>query len=340
MDPSSINLPDLHGQPRAKSRSPVDYATGLILRVCRIAGSPSFVDDARESLEAEGVDAAVRTRNTAALFDWLVTAFSHQGIADQVAFEYMERYGQATWQVIASDLRRGPTCPKLSSYWQFYDCRYNKTRYTCSEPNHLPGCPLPNHWLRNGRLNQTAYALHLFIRDVAGGDLVGWIDRRLTTAARQPGPARMRMPLLDPLKEVHGVSDKILMMALSALFLGAAGRRRRWREVGGSMIAVDTLVHNFLYRTGILARFRADHAYGVACYRPGGCADIIETVAERIDARQFNRRRFVQYAVWRYCSQQGLGICNGNQIDDRKRCNNKQCELYSICDRKRLHNLE
>jgi hypothetical protein len=156
----------------------------------------------------------------------------------------------------------------------------------------------------------------------------------------------MRAAALDPLKEVYGVSDKILMMALSVLFLGAPGRRRRWREVGGSMIAVDTLVHNFLHRTGILARFRADHPYGVACYRPGGCADIIETVAQQIDARQFNRRfpatfpRFVQHAIWRYCSQQGLDICNGNQIDDRKRCDNKQCTLYSNCDRKRLHEAE
>jgi hypothetical protein len=36
------------------------------------------------------------------------------------------------------------------------------------------------------------------------------------------------------------------------------------------MIAIDTLVHNFLHRTGILHRFGADHAYGSACYRRGG----------------------------------------------------------------------
>jgi hypothetical protein len=40
---------------------------------CRIAGSPSFIDDVRESLEAEGVPTAVRNRDTAALFDWLVS---------------------------------------------------------------------------------------------------------------------------------------------------------------------------------------------------------------------------------------------------------------------------
>jgi hypothetical protein len=321
-----IKPPDSRGRAE-KDRPTVDHATQLILRVCHLAGSTTIIDDARASLESEGVAAAIGDRNTAVLFDWLVSVLSYQGIADQVAFDYMERHGRATWQVIATDLRRAPTCPKLKSYWHFHDCRYNKTRYTCAEPDHLPRCPLPSHWLRNGRLNQTAYALHLFIRDVASGDLVGWIDRRLNMAAKQPGPdrlARMRTALLDPLKEIYGVSDKILMMALSVLFLGAPGRRRRWLEVGGSMIAVDTLVHNFLHRTGVLHRFQADHTYGLACYLPGGCADIIETVAERIDAKQFNRgfpstfQRFVQHAIWRYCAQQGVQTgYMGNRIDRR-----------------------
>jgi hypothetical protein len=65
-------------------------------------------------------------------------------------------------------------------------------------------------------------------------------------------------------------------------------------------------VHNFLVRTGILARF------DTACYQVGGCADIIDAVAQRIDARQFNPGfpqlfpRFVQHAIWRYCAQSGL----------------------------------
>ena len=318
-------------------------ATLLILRVCRLAGPTAILDDARQSAE---VASAIRTGNSAILFDWLVAALSFQGISDQVAADYMDRHGLATWQVIERDLGRAPSCPKLKSYWHFHNGRYNKSRYTCAEPDHLATCPLPNHWLRNGRLNQTAYALYLFIRDVADGDLVGWFDRRLNTAAKQSGSnrlARMRAALIDPLKEVYGVSDKVLMMALAQLFLGAPRGRRRWREVGGSMIAVDTLVHNFLHRTGVLHRFRADHAYGLACYRPGGCADIIATVARQIDATQFNRRfprtfpRFVQHAIWRYCSQLGLDICNGNQIDDRKRCDNKVCSLYSRCDRKTLY---
>ena len=41
-------------------------------------------------------------------------------------------------------------------------------------------------------------------------------------------------------------------MALSSLLLGAPKKLVLWIEVGGSMIAIDTLVHNFLHRTGIL----------------------------------------------------------------------------------------
>ena len=155
--------------------------------------------------------------------------------------------------------------------------------------------------------------------------------------------ARLRVALIDPLRHVYGVSDKVLAMSLSALLVGDPKNRRRWVETGASMIAVDTLVHNFLHRTGILHRFRANHAYGAGCYRPGGCADIIAAVAQRIDARAFNPgfpavfSRFVQHAIWRYCAQQGLDVCNGNRIDDRKSCANVYCQIYPICDRISLY---
>jgi hypothetical protein len=105
------------------------------------------------------------------------------------------------------------------------------------------------------------------------------------------------------------------------------------------MIAIDTLVHNFLHRTGILARFNANHLYGAACYRLGGCADIIQTVAERIDTWQFNPTfpqtfpRFVQHAIWQYCARNGLDVCNGNRINDVQRCDNLDCRVRLMCDR-------
>jgi hypothetical protein len=341
MDESDISLHG-HGRSPVKNDAALIHATRLILQVCHIAGTAAFIAEAGLGPDGKDLRKAIRGRNTAALFDWLVAALSYQGISDEVAKNFMDRHGLASWQVIESALRKRPSCPKLKSYWHFYDCRYNKSRFTCAEPDHLADCPLPRSWLRNGRLNQTAYSLYLFIRDVADGDLVGWIDKRLDAAASQPGRdrlARMRTALIDPLREIYGVSDKVLTMALSQLLLGAPRSRGRWREVGGAMIAVDSLVHNFLHRTGILCRFDADHSYGPACYRPNGCAEIIETVAGEIDASQFDRRfpttfaRFVQYAIWRYCSQQGLDVCNGNQIDDRKPCKNVQCLLYPDCGR-------
>jgi hypothetical protein len=341
MAQSDISLLD-QGRSPAKNDAALSHATRLILRVCQLSGTTAFLDDAGLGPEGRDLRQAIRSRNTADLFDWLIAASSYQGISGEVAKNFMDRHG-----LDEADLRRRPTCPKLRSYWHFYDCRYNKSRCTCAQPDHLPDCPLPNSWMRNGRLNQTAYSLYLFVRDVGGGDLVGWIDRRLNGAAREPGPnrlARMRGALLDPLREVYGVSDKVLAMALSQLLLGAPRSRWRWREVGGTMIAVDTLVHNFLQRTGILHRFDAEHSYGPACYRPNGCAEIIETVAGEIDASRFDHRfpksfpRFVQFAIWRYCSLQGLDICNGNQIDDRKPCENLQCALYPGCDRITLNN--
>jgi hypothetical protein len=316
----------------------MDYAVRLVHRVCCLAGSASLIDEVLD----DDICAAIAAHDTAAMFDWLVSALSYQGISDEIAYNYMERHGRATWQDIADNLGRGANCPKLTNYWQFHGCGYQKTRWACAEPDHLDQCPLPTHRLRNGRLNQLAYSLFLFIRDVADGDLVGWFDHQLAAADDPTAPdrlARMIEAVVGPLRNVYAVADKVLMMALSNILIGGATDRPRWVEVGSAMIAVDTLVHNFLHRTGILARFDADHPYGAACYRPNGCAEIIRAVANRIDARAFNPAfpqpfpRFVQHAIWRYCAQNGLNVCNGNRINDRRRCTNIYCQIYSICDR-------
>jgi hypothetical protein len=320
----------------------IEHAVRLIHAVCGLAGSATLIDDIRGDLKADKVQAAIRNHDTAVVFDWLMAALSYQGISDQVAYDYMKRHGRAEWRDIEQKLAHGASCPKLKSYWHFHDCRYNKGSRTCAEPEHIGCCPLPSHDLRNGHLNQAAYSLFLFIRDIADGDLIGWIDVQLQAANSPPGAdrlTRMAAALIEPLREIYGVSDKVLAMALSSLLLGAPKKMVLWAEVGGCMIAIDTLVHNFLHRTGILARFNAKHLYGAACYRPGGCADIIQAVAERIDARQFNPcfpqtfPRFIQYAIWQYCSQSGLDICNGNRIDDNRRCESKDCRARLMCDR-------
>ncbi len=338
----TLELPRSGREPHARptDRSAVNHAVRLIHRICCLAGSSDYVDEIRA--DNRSIRAAIAQRDTPTLFDWLMVALSHQGISDRVARDYMDVHGCIRWREIDCAMGNRPSCLKLQNYWHFYGCLYHKMSGTCAEPDHIAECPLPTHVLRNGRLNQTAYSLYLFIRDIADNDLVGWIDAQLSTAAEPIDTdrlGRMRNALIDPLRHVYGVSDKVLSMALSAVLMAAPKSMRLWAEVGASMIAIDTLVHNFLVRTGVLRRFEAEHLYGPRCYGPGNCADIIARVAHEIDARQFNPRfrkvfpRFVQHAIWRYCADNGLDVCNGNRIDDDARCDNIYCQVRGMCDR-------
>jgi len=317
------------------------YAVQLVHATCCLAGSASYFDDLRADLCEGGITRVIKDRDTPALFDWLVEMLSFQGISDSVAAEYISQHGNVRWAEIVDGLSRAPSCPKLGGYWRFYDCRYHKGSGTCAEPDLINNCPLPRHPLRNGRLNQMAYSLFLFMRDIADDDFVGWIDSQFATVKSQTPDrlATLREAIIGPLRNVYGVSDKVLAVALSTLLLAADSQRPLWLEVGATFVAVDTLVHNFLHRTGILQRLCADHPYGDRCYRPGGCAEVLHLLAANIDAREFNPAfpatfpRFVQNAIWRYCAENGLGVCNGNRIGDDARCDNRHCQLFRRCDR-------
>jgi hypothetical protein len=318
------------------------YAKSLFLQACRASPDPTYLRQMRTELTKQGIRAAVAEHDTPALFDWLIDVMSYQGVSDAVAWSFMETHGRVQWADLEAAFQRRPACPKLASFAAFTGCNYRKGSRTCGQPKHLRACPLPTHDLRKGALNRAAYALYLFLQDECRGDLVAWIDGRLADADVPGAPdraVRLRQALLEPLGAVHGVGPKVLSMALSALLLGTDRKRERWLTTGASLIVVDTLVHNWMHRTGILRRLGADHPYGAACYRLGGCAEIIERVAGRIDARRFNPSfpatfpRYIQIAIWRLCAQNGLGICNGNQIDDTRRCAQRECSLFMSCDR-------
>jgi hypothetical protein len=322
--------------------SGLGLATSLVRDVCEVAGMPNLIDDAHAELAQAGVIEAVQRHDDATLFGWLLEAMSDQGIADTAAWTFMERNGRTRSEDIAAGISSAPPCPKLKSYWHFQGCGYRKTMQTCHEPAHFSGCPLPRHALRNGSLNQAAYGLWLFIRDVSGGDLVGWIDSRLEQADRPGSPNRARSlvdAVIPPLRNIHGLSDKVLSMSLSMLLLAGDPSRDRWVAAGTAMTAIDTLVHNWLHRTGILRRLNANHLYGPHCYANNGCADIITRLARKIDASCFNANfpavfpRFVQHAIWRFCAQAGLDQCNGNTVRDGSRCRQHNCVLFGTCER-------
>jgi hypothetical protein len=314
-----------------------------VTRPALILAPTSFLGDIAGSLAEAGIQEAVAHHNSGPVFDWLMSLFQLQGISDAVAFSYAAQHGSVRWHEINNALSVEFECPRLTSYWHFHRCRFEKSAWTCSQSHLLYRCALPRHPLRNGRLNQAAYSLFLFIRDICNGDFVGWIDHRLERAdigAGRPGRAEaMREALLHPMSHIFGVSYKVLSMTLADLLLCGDPGQERWVTTGAHMIAVDSLVHNFLHRTGVLHRFNALHEFGPDCYGPRGCASLIEGLAERVDARAFNPSspsmfpRFIQVALWRFCAGDGLDICNGNRIDDTARCGNTHCPAFESCDR-------
>ena len=326
------------------SESPAAWAHCLaVVRPALLLAPRTYLQDVVERLAAEGIQAAVALRDTATLFGWIVRLIDRQGISNAAAIGFAERHGSARWQDVDAALAHAPRCPKLRSYWHFHDCGYRKGARTCARPEQLEGCVLPRLPARKGGLNQAAFGLALFIRDICNGDLVGWIDGRLAAADPGVGVAlrgeTMRTALLEPLTNIAGTGPKVWSMVLSELLLGGDFARERWTTTGASFVAVDSLVHAYFHRTGILLRLDAGHPYGPQCYAPGGCADVIVRLAERVDACEFNSAfpacfpRWVQFALWKFCAADGWSICHGNNIDDRAGCRQRFCPAFAACDR-------
>jgi hypothetical protein len=159
---------------------------GIITRPALTLAPPSYLDEIRANLVADGVPDAVARRDTPWIFDWLIGVSQFQGMSDANAAAYTAKHGIVGWDDIRSALDAGPACHRLRSYWHFEGCGYRKAKGTCSEPMYFPPCPLPQHPARKGSLIQAAYALFLFVHDICEDDFVGWIDRRLADA--DPGP--------------------------------------------------------------------------------------------------------------------------------------------------------
>lgn len=324
--------------PIIAQKSDLTYCKHIIERVCDVAGPRSLIKNIREDLRRAGIPDAIRSNGDPALFTWFLRIFSLQGVSDQAALSYLDRHDAPQLLDLYFEASQAD-CPLLKSYWTFDRCGYRKSASTCNKPRLLSSCPLPEHDLRNGRLNQTAFSLALFIRDIAQENFTKWLF--IQTKRVADGESTIDQALIEPLAQVHGASDKVVRLAISDLMLGT-GIFDHWREIGAQIVVVDRLVHNFFQRTGILDRLEASHHSGEQCYQANHCLDILYLLSSLIDARSYNRTyptyfpRFVQKAIWNYCANSEFNICNGNEIDDRRRCENKYCSLYRTCDRVKL----
>jgi len=93
-----------------------------------------------------------------------MSELSYQGIADSVAEGYIARHGNVTWSdIAATSIAR--IVPKAQGLSSFQRCGYVKSARTCAIRGALTSvrCNAP---AAQRRLNQTAYSLFFFIRDI------------------------------------------------------------------------------------------------------------------------------------------------------------------------------
>jgi hypothetical protein len=82
----------------------IKEAVALVSTICHLPGNDQFVDETNQLAKEGGLRVAVKARDTPALFDWLMTSFSFQGISDRIAWSYIETHGNASWSVIERGL--------------------------------------------------------------------------------------------------------------------------------------------------------------------------------------------------------------------------------------------
>lgn len=319
----------------------VRHAANLLAFTCRGDGEQSAGASVPSFLAK-----AIERHDTAVLYRSLMDGFSYQGISDAVAQNFVAKHGNAEW----FDLERmldhsgAERCPKLDGFHHFSACGYRKSSHTCANQAALPSCSVPSLPLRKGVLNQQAFALYLLIRDRCGGDLVEFIDQVFAIAYLEPDPVTTaREALLALFTSITGVSRKLASMMLATILLAAGNSRQGWASVGSSMVAIDSLVHNHLHRTGILKAYGAEHRYGEHCAGNQGCERIVRDLAARLscvtsDAQVVSPRQ-LQHAIWRFCAGSELNICNGNRINDKKPCRHFDCPVGHGCARVALKSL-
>ena len=319
-------------------------AVQLILGLLNLEDSRRLLANADRRIFAAGLKPILRERDTPSLYGWLMEVFSFQGISDAIAADYLARHGNAEWQEIDRRLRRRrPLCPKLSSFDAYRGCGFQKLKEQCNNPpphRQLPGAAAP---LAQGPA-QSARLLPLSVHPRPLRRRSGRFHRRPFRGSGDkplelirsawPGTGSSRS-----LAQIYGVGPKLASMALASLLIAAGRSKPGWLALGRSFVVVDSLVHNFLHRTGILAAYGHSHAYGQACYGKAGCSVVLYKLAEAIDLKSIEPRapaynpRLLQYVIWQFCAQTGLDICNGNHIDDRQACQRTDCPIGRRCPR-------
>ena len=80
-----------------------------------LKAAPTYLEDIRSNLAADGMPDAVARRDTPWIFDWLIGVSQFQGISDANAGAYVAKHGIVGWDDIRSVEREAPSSPGRSS---------------------------------------------------------------------------------------------------------------------------------------------------------------------------------------------------------------------------------
>ncbi len=109
------------------------------------------------------------------LYQYFLESFLLSGGGDQSNQNY---YNNQKYKPTFNRVKRAlqaAQCPKLTSFEAFKGCGYRKTTNNCTEPAFRGSCPLPRFDMKRGALNQMAFSLYFFRRDVCRRDFYTFV---------------------------------------------------------------------------------------------------------------------------------------------------------------------
>lgn len=301
----------------------------LVLKaVVDVAIDPDYVEDVRRRWSS------LRVAGPEIIAGKLFEIANYQGMSDRAASSWLSTNGNPDFQELALRLPH-ERCECAGSVDGISRCGYLRSQRVCKHPALLARCIVPTIPARKGQLARLAVALNYWAAELPHRSLGTWARSKLKRGEPRAGGAAM----VEDLKRLPGVSDKVASMIASDVAIGLSTGSDALLRAGASLIVVDSLVHNMLQRTGAILAVGKPHAFGSGCYALGGCHELIVSFSETIDAHTYNPAwprlapRMLQHALWRFCAGSELNICNGNQIPAGRKCESGCCPAANHCAR-------
>ena len=174
------------------ANSALTHAVRITQNVCQLAGPFDLLDFVRQELRRHGILAAVRHHDTPAIYDWLMSVMSFQGIANRVAEGYLDRHGNVTWADIDASLVQAAGLPKA---WRLLAVRPVPLWQGLRQLQHAEAfavLPLADASVAQRPLEPDGLQLVLVHARRRRRRFRGWVDRQLDVAGsprRDPAPS-------------------------------------------------------------------------------------------------------------------------------------------------------